>query len=1133
MTDKCFKTLPFKRAAEVRLCPMCGKASSMPCECHGERMGIADADDAGAKMRRRRMRQWIRKNVGDPHNHCFFYAAALAALFPGLTLVRGQHSEQHPDDTAHFWTEDEDGTIIDPTAEQYKGGEYSGGAPVSLEANLDAVVKDPLFGTLEADDREKILARSAEPVSGRSIGNRRYTSLLPFSKRAAARIKALSVRQPWANMIADGRKTIETRKWATAYRGPLLIVSSARPAIEPAGQAVAIADLVDCRPMAKEDERAAGCETYPSAQAWVLENVRKIEPFPVKGSLGLFEVEMPEQIRQASVPLSKRADPLWFDNGEFAKDHAYVGKRKEDSGNFTYLYDEKHIAARNKKKETRLKKLSKSLRKMRDKVKSDLTHEDEKIRLAALAVALIDETYERVGNEESASDLKHYGVTGWLLKHVTLGKGKATIKYVGKAGVKQSKEVKTKAVLSALRRACEGKKKGDRVLDGITAKNVNAYLAPFKITAKDIRGFHANKEMLRALKSNGKGKLPKDGKEREKALKERFKDALEDAAKKVGHEPGTLKRQYLIPRIEQYFMEGKGTGSILDAEDVPFSKRADGDEDDEYPFQDEEPPSRRMSEEEEKAYDEYWENLGRQIEEEERNKPRRKQSEMTLEEIESMAEMDSEEREEFLKHFEKDAMAMPLSKRARRHGVKEEYIWIWDDGIRRGKGTGSPGLKARRNVSDSRELKGVDHASLADELGMSAEDVREAPRGFVTIPAHGPPEVATYGKPFARLLETQPEAYNAVERAFSLVPGAYGQVVLPVPRGSHKELLELGTAQAADDKPKRRRRRTPEERQEIADRRQEERRRQERLEREMAEKRETDDPSGFRLLDRLLKEEMAKPPLSRRAETEEDREFTFLYQLVGEVLRGLGGYAALEHEWQRNLFDSIADALWKKDMPRASRLVDKMLRHAKPPASRRASLRFLWHYAPIEARGDIAEHGLKTPYSLMGNDKDLLEKYRERTAETLGKPKSKITAKDVLKGLEKRREAMFDGEGGSRALSAFLEPIPDVAGMHKELRAFRNEHDLYRIDYQAALKDGTVEKTAIVEEKPRSERPVEPGDLMRELEGSEITGSQWREKGKFYFSGKAHAMLVLKGGIMPPRHIRLENEGKPLSRRKP
>lgn len=36
-------------------------------------------------------------------------------------------------------------------------------------------------------------------------------------------MKALSLWQPWATLIAMGIKTIETRSWPTSYRGPLLI----------------------------------------------------------------------------------------------------------------------------------------------------------------------------------------------------------------------------------------------------------------------------------------------------------------------------------------------------------------------------------------------------------------------------------------------------------------------------------------------------------------------------------------------------------------------------------------------------------------------------------------------------------------------------------------------------------------------------------------------------------------------------------------------------------------------------------------------------------------------------------------------------------------------------------------------
>lgn len=41
-------------------------------------------------------------------------------------------------------------------------------------------------------------------------------------------MKALSVRQPWATLIAIGAKRIETRSWRTRYRGPLAIDASGR-----------------------------------------------------------------------------------------------------------------------------------------------------------------------------------------------------------------------------------------------------------------------------------------------------------------------------------------------------------------------------------------------------------------------------------------------------------------------------------------------------------------------------------------------------------------------------------------------------------------------------------------------------------------------------------------------------------------------------------------------------------------------------------------------------------------------------------------------------------------------------------------------------------------------------------------
>ncbi len=128
--------------------------------------------------------------------------------------------------------------------------------------------------------------------------------------REVRRIAALSVRQPFASMIAGlcpgCVKTIETRTWGTDYRGRLLIVSSLKPDTPtlhwprgeyPVGKALCIANLIACRPMTWRDCEAARCDLYYKAVSWVLADVRRIEPFPVRGRMGLYEVALPREMK--------------------------------------------------------------------------------------------------------------------------------------------------------------------------------------------------------------------------------------------------------------------------------------------------------------------------------------------------------------------------------------------------------------------------------------------------------------------------------------------------------------------------------------------------------------------------------------------------------------------------------------------------------------------------------------------------------------------------------------------------------------------------------------------------------------------------------------------------------------------
>lgn len=92
-------------------------------------------------------------------------------------------------------------------------------------------------------------------------------------------MRAISVRQPYAERIANGSKTKEFRSWSIGHRGPLLICASKSPAITglPTGAQVCIVDLVRI-------------EGSPGRYAWILENPRRVAPTAVRGSAAIYHV---------------------------------------------------------------------------------------------------------------------------------------------------------------------------------------------------------------------------------------------------------------------------------------------------------------------------------------------------------------------------------------------------------------------------------------------------------------------------------------------------------------------------------------------------------------------------------------------------------------------------------------------------------------------------------------------------------------------------------------------------------------------------------------------------------------------------------------------------------------------------
>lgn len=119
--------------------------------------------------------------------------------------------------------------------------------------------------------------------------------------------RVLTVRQPWASLIALGHKDIENRTWVPAqFHGPILIHAGAshdkqawqraqvtgtlggiRPEELPTSAIVAVVGNV----VAHRDSIGGHCEPWgiDDHWHWVLSDVRQLpRPIPAKGRLGLW-----------------------------------------------------------------------------------------------------------------------------------------------------------------------------------------------------------------------------------------------------------------------------------------------------------------------------------------------------------------------------------------------------------------------------------------------------------------------------------------------------------------------------------------------------------------------------------------------------------------------------------------------------------------------------------------------------------------------------------------------------------------------------------------------------------------------------------------------------------------------------
>lgn len=122
-----------------------------------------------------------------------------------------------------------------------------------------------------------------------------------------SKIPALSIRQPWATLIAHGFKDVENRTWSTDYRGPILIHAGKSNKKDERGDAIAFisrAAVPDAALTAAFNVHEFGgivgmaeivdCVTHSDSPwfvgdfGFVIKNAKPLPFIPCRGMLGFF-----------------------------------------------------------------------------------------------------------------------------------------------------------------------------------------------------------------------------------------------------------------------------------------------------------------------------------------------------------------------------------------------------------------------------------------------------------------------------------------------------------------------------------------------------------------------------------------------------------------------------------------------------------------------------------------------------------------------------------------------------------------------------------------------------------------------------------------------------------------------------
>lgn len=232
------------------------------------------------------------------------------------------------------------------------------------------------------------------------------------------------------------------------------------------------------------------------------------------------------------------------------------------AGRKQYIYSTHHVAKQDRRKWSKLLRVSNALPRIREKTNQHLRRRKlDREKVHATIVRLICRAYFRAGSERYAVENRTFGITTLRKDHVEVSGNDLIFCYIGKRNIDQRQFVADTPLVEIIEKLL--KLRGprlfqyideDKQLRPVTAQSVNKYLeeiAGVKLTSKDLRTFGGTVRAATILADIGPAHTKTE-------IKRNLTLACKLVSMDLGNTPTIARKAYIHPAVlEEYARAGR------------------------------------------------------------------------------------------------------------------------------------------------------------------------------------------------------------------------------------------------------------------------------------------------------------------------------------------------------------------------------------------------------------------------------------------------------------------------------------------------------------------------------------------------------------------------------------------------